>query len=119
MALNTPYLWKDINVSQPIALNREILRLGKNTSINVDGIYNGNPPLAVLGEHTYRLRSLHLTLPHYLMVDVVDIVLPIGMTEIHQPPAKLADKLGYPRPLVDHHEVRERAIRRYKNIGSE
>ncbi|RPD67238.1 hypothetical protein L227DRAFT_538252 [Lentinus tigrinus ALCF2SS1-6] len=38
--------------------------------------------------------------------------------EIHNPPPALADKLGYPRPLVDHKEARERAIRRYKNIGS-
>ncbi|KAN0126947.1 DNA photolyase, FAD-binding/Cryptochrome [Russula decolorans] len=38
--------------------------------------------------------------------------------DIHNPPAKLADKLGYPRPLVDHKEARERALRRYKNPGS-
>ncbi|KAI0719630.1 DNA photolyase, FAD-binding/Cryptochrome [Cerioporus squamosus] len=38
--------------------------------------------------------------------------------EVHNPPPALADKLGYPRPLVDHKEARERAIRRYKNIGS-
>ncbi|KAH8999252.1 DNA photolyase, FAD-binding/Cryptochrome [Lactarius akahatsu] len=38
--------------------------------------------------------------------------------EIHNPPAKLADKLGYPRPLVDHKEARDRALRRYKNPGS-
>ncbi|KZT74314.1 DNA photolyase [Daedalea quercina L-15889] len=39
--------------------------------------------------------------------------------EIHQPPPGLADKLGYPRPLVDHNEARQRAIRRYKNPGAE
>ncbi|THH14880.1 hypothetical protein EW146_g5514 [Bondarzewia mesenterica] len=39
--------------------------------------------------------------------------------DIHHPPAKLADKLGYPRPLVDHAESRERALRRYKNPGEE
>lgn len=38
--------------------------------------------------------------------------------DIHNPPTKLADKLGYPRPLVDHKEARERALRRYKNPGS-
>ncbi|KAH7887641.1 DNA photolyase, FAD-binding/Cryptochrome [Phlebopus sp. FC_14] len=39
--------------------------------------------------------------------------------EIHNPPAKIADKLGYPRPIVDHAEVRQRALRRYKNPGHE
>ncbi|KIL00609.1 hypothetical protein PAXRUDRAFT_712848 [Paxillus rubicundulus Ve08.2h10] len=39
--------------------------------------------------------------------------------EIHNPPIKVADKLGYPRPIVVHAEVRERAIRRYKNPGQE
>ncbi|KAM5540439.1 hypothetical protein V8D89_005897 [Ganoderma adspersum] len=37
--------------------------------------------------------------------------------EMHKPPPGLADKLGYPHPLVDHHEARKRAIHRYKNIG--
>lgn len=39
--------------------------------------------------------------------------------EIHNPPVKLADRLGYPRPLIDHKEARDRALRRYKNPGSE
>ncbi|KAI9001086.1 DNA photolyase, FAD-binding/Cryptochrome [Trametes punicea] len=39
--------------------------------------------------------------------------------EVHKPPPRLADKLGYPRPLVDHDEARKRAIHRYKNIGAE
>ncbi|KAH9844228.1 DNA photolyase [Rhodofomes roseus] len=39
--------------------------------------------------------------------------------ELHKPPPGLADKLGYPRPLVDHDEARKRAIRRYKNPGEE
>ncbi|KAF8556978.1 hypothetical protein OG21DRAFT_1435920 [Imleria badia] len=39
--------------------------------------------------------------------------------ELYNPPAKVADKLGYPRPIVVHAEVRERAIRRYKNPGQE
>ncbi|KAI0322475.1 DNA photolyase, FAD-binding/Cryptochrome [Amylostereum chailletii] len=38
--------------------------------------------------------------------------------DIHKPPPALADKLGYPRPLVDHKEARERALRRYKNPGT-
>ena len=40
-------------------------------------------------------------------------------TEIHEPPAKLAEKLGYALPLVKHNEARERAIRRYKVPGEE
>ncbi|EIW62025.1 uncharacterized protein TRAVEDRAFT_44861 [Trametes versicolor FP-101664 SS1] len=39
--------------------------------------------------------------------------------EVHNPPPALADRLGYPRSLVDHKEARNRAIRRYKNIGEE
>ncbi|KAN0097489.1 DNA photolyase, FAD-binding/Cryptochrome [Tylopilus felleus] len=39
--------------------------------------------------------------------------------ELHNPPINVADKLGYPRPIVVHAEVRERAIRRYKNPGQE
>ncbi|THH32951.1 hypothetical protein EUX98_g1252 [Antrodiella citrinella] len=39
--------------------------------------------------------------------------------ELHDPPAKLADKLGYPRPFMTHGEARERAIRRYKIPGEE
>ena len=31
----------------------------------------------------------------------------------------MADKLGYPRPLVEHDQARQRAIRRYKNPGQE
>jgi len=38
--------------------------------------------------------------------------------EIHNPPATLADKLGYPRPIIGHKEARDRALRRYKNPGS-
>ncbi|KIK42534.1 hypothetical protein CY34DRAFT_23937 [Suillus luteus UH-Slu-Lm8-n1] len=40
-------------------------------------------------------------------------------SDIHNPPAKVADKLGYPRPIVNHAETRERAIRRYKTPGEE
>ncbi|EJF61171.1 hypothetical protein DICSQDRAFT_61271 [Dichomitus squalens LYAD-421 SS1] len=37
--------------------------------------------------------------------------------EIHKPPPALADKLGYPRALVEHDMARKQAIERYKNIG--
>lgn len=37
--------------------------------------------------------------------------------DIHKPPVHLADKLGYPRPIVKHEEAKERAIRRFKNPG--
>ncbi|KAI0774202.1 DNA photolyase, FAD-binding/Cryptochrome [Fomes fomentarius] len=37
---------------------------------------------------------------------------------IHKPPPSVADKLGYPHPIVNHEEARKRAIHRYKNIGS-
>ncbi|GJE84507.1 DNA photolyase [Phanerochaete sordida] len=37
--------------------------------------------------------------------------------EIHNPSPRLAEKLGYPTPLVKHDEARQRAIRRYKNPG--
>ncbi|KAG1833381.1 DNA photolyase, FAD-binding/Cryptochrome [Suillus variegatus] len=40
-------------------------------------------------------------------------------SDIHNPPAKVADKLGYPRPIVNHAEARVRAIRRYKTPGEE
>jgi deoxyribodipyrimidine photo-lyase len=39
--------------------------------------------------------------------------------DIHNPPTKVADKLGYPRPIVNHAEARARAIRRYKTPGEE
>ena len=41
------------------------------------------------------------------------------LSEIHEPPAKVAEKLGYALPLVKHNEARERAIRRYKTPGDE
>lgn len=28
-------------------------------------------------------------------------------------------KLGYPEPIIDHHFARDRAIRRFKNVGDE
>jgi deoxyribodipyrimidine photo-lyase len=35
----------------------------------------------------------------------------------HQMPNAQFKKLGYPEPLVDHKEVKDRALRRYKNVG--
>jgi len=37
--------------------------------------------------------------------------------EIHNPSSALADRLGYPHPLVDHQDARHRALRRFKNPG--
>ncbi|KAF9569316.1 hypothetical protein CPC08DRAFT_623471 [Agrocybe pediades] len=37
--------------------------------------------------------------------------------DLHNPSARLADKLGYPRPIIPHNEARDRALRRYKNPG--
>ncbi|KAF8639851.1 hypothetical protein AX17_001106 [Amanita inopinata Kibby_2008] len=37
--------------------------------------------------------------------------------DIHNPPAPIAEKLGYPRPVVEHGFARDRALRRYKNPG--
>ena len=45
------------------------------------------------------------------------VLIDVSFTELHQPPPNLAKKLGYPPPLVDHHDARERAIKRYKNPG--
>jgi len=39
--------------------------------------------------------------------------------DLHDPPPKTADKLGYPKPLIKHDEARARALRRYKNPGEE
>jgi deoxyribodipyrimidine photo-lyase len=38
--------------------------------------------------------------------------------DIHNPSGTVADKLGYPRPIIMHDEARKRALRRYKNPGS-
>ncbi|KAJ7180222.1 FAD binding domain of DNA photolyase-domain-containing protein [Mycena crocata] len=38
--------------------------------------------------------------------------------DLHNPSASLADKLGYPRPIVKHDEARHRALRRFKNPGT-
>ncbi|KAJ6598937.1 FAD binding domain of DNA photolyase-domain-containing protein [Mycena vulgaris] len=37
--------------------------------------------------------------------------------DLHNPSVAMADKLGYPRPIVKHDEARDRAIRRFKNPG--
>ncbi|KAF8195756.1 FAD binding domain of DNA photolyase-domain-containing protein [Mycena galopus ATCC 62051] len=39
--------------------------------------------------------------------------------DLHNPPASVVDKLGYPRPIVKHEEARDRAIRRFKDPGSD
>ncbi|KAL0573011.1 DNA photolyase phr1 [Marasmius crinis-equi] len=39
--------------------------------------------------------------------------------ELYKPPPAVADKLGYPQPIVDHYSARDRAIRRFKNPGEE
>ncbi|KAK0242569.1 DNA photolyase, FAD-binding/Cryptochrome [Armillaria nabsnona] len=41
----------------------------------------------------------------------------IKTSEIHNPSAKTARALGYPLPIVDYKETRQRALRRFKNPG--
>ncbi|KAJ7764998.1 FAD binding domain of DNA photolyase-domain-containing protein [Mycena maculata] len=38
--------------------------------------------------------------------------------DLHNPSTSIADKLGYPRPIVKHEEARDRALRRFKNPGT-
>ncbi|KAJ7129542.1 FAD binding domain of DNA photolyase-domain-containing protein [Mycena epipterygia] len=38
--------------------------------------------------------------------------------DLHNPSTSIADKLGYPRPIVKHDEARHRALRRFKNPGT-
>jgi deoxyribodipyrimidine photo-lyase len=42
---------------------------------------------------------------------------------VHEPHKYLSEKefakLGYPKPIVDHFEARDRALRRYKSPGDE
>ncbi|KAF9464436.1 FAD binding domain of DNA photolyase-domain-containing protein [Collybia nuda] len=40
-------------------------------------------------------------------------------SDLHNPSASVADKLGYPKPIVKHDDVRHRALRRFKNPGEE
>lgn len=37
--------------------------------------------------------------------------------DLHNPSHSVVDKLGYPRPVIEHKEGRERAMRRFKNPG--
>ncbi|KAF8351351.1 FAD binding domain of DNA photolyase-domain-containing protein [Amanita rubescens] len=37
--------------------------------------------------------------------------------ELYKPSPAVADRLGYPRPLIEHEQARERALRRYKSPG--
>ena len=39
--------------------------------------------------------------------------------DIHKPSPKAAEKLGYPLPLIAHDKARDRALRRYKNPGTD
>ncbi|KAF5390716.1 hypothetical protein D9757_002682 [Collybiopsis confluens] len=36
--------------------------------------------------------------------------------ELHNPPASVAKKVGYPLPIVKHNEARQRALDRFKNV---
>ncbi|KAJ7507943.1 FAD binding domain of DNA photolyase-domain-containing protein [Mycena galericulata] len=38
--------------------------------------------------------------------------------DLHNPSTAIADKLGYPRPIVKHDEARHRAMRRFKDPGT-
>ncbi|CAK5275506.1 unnamed protein product [Mycena citricolor] len=38
--------------------------------------------------------------------------------DVHKPSASAADKLGYPRPIVQHDQARARALRRFKDPGT-
>lgn len=38
--------------------------------------------------------------------------------DLHNPSAVIADKLGYPRPIVKHDEARQRVLQRFKEAGS-
>lgn len=46
----------------------------------------------------------------------------LSFTAIHEPSKRLSPaefkKLGYPAPIVDHKEAKDRAIRRYQTPGS-
>ncbi|THV08429.1 hypothetical protein K435DRAFT_832911 [Dendrothele bispora CBS 962.96] len=37
--------------------------------------------------------------------------------DLHNPSVSTAEKLGYPQPIVKHHDVKDRALRRFKNPG--
>jgi len=39
--------------------------------------------------------------------------------DIYKPSPKAAEKLGYPLPLIAHDKARDRALRRYKNPGTD
>jgi deoxyribodipyrimidine photo-lyase len=42
-----------------------------------------------------------------------------ALLDLHKPSPKTAQKLGYALPLIDHGKARDRALRRYKNPGTE
>lgn len=39
--------------------------------------------------------------------------------DLYNPSAAVANRLGYPLPIIPHKEARERALRRFKNPGVE
>jgi len=43
----------------------------------------------------------------------------LALSDLHNLSVSLADKLGYPREMIDHSKARDRALRRFKNIGEE
>lgn len=49
----------------------------------------------------------------------VTLAVKLHSIEIHHPSIDSVDALGYPRPIVDHSEARQRCLRRLKDIGKE
>ncbi|KAJ4478256.1 DNA photolyase, FAD-binding/Cryptochrome [Lentinula aciculospora] len=39
-------------------------------------------------------------------------------SDLHNPSTSVADKLGYPRPIISHEEGRQRALKRFKEAGA-
>lgn len=66
------------------------------------------------------MRPSHARLGDYIRYFVPELKGLSGKA-LHDPYSHLDPvafkKLGYPKPLVDHKEARERALRRYKNPG--
>jgi len=42
-----------------------------------------------------------------------------ALSDLHNLSMSLADKLDYPREMIDHSKARDRALRRFKNPGEE
>ena len=43
----------------------------------------------------------------------------VRVLDLHNPSAAVANRLGYPLPIIPHNEARERALRRFKHPGVE